>query len=167
VISAEGLCYLVEYPEGLASLEKAFMSAGWTPQYIVFFRRPDHYALSLHQTLSLLGVDVSFFRFAARLLVFGQFRTRRVWVFYANQREFVRRWKSLARGSLAVFNYDEAVRQGGVTAAFLKIIGAENLARLPEPRHNERPRASPFSHRLLSWPLKWRYRPVSGESGVR
>jgi hypothetical protein len=124
VISAEDLEYLVQYPDRLRQFETQLREAGWQPSYIVFFRRPDHYARSLYCELAGgHGLTLGFSTFISHILRDGFFTMWGDWCFYFDYSEFLRRWREAATGPLQAISYDRAVKHPGLIQAFLEALG--------------------------------------------
>lgn len=124
VISSENLEYLVRRPELLARLEAAVEGAGFTPVYLVCFREPASYAVSLYRELRTHhGLDARRRRFLCEILLKGSVTVHGYWHFAFDYARFLRSWPS--RHPIVAFAYEQP---GGVLPVFLDLIGAGALA---------------------------------------
>ncbi len=158
VISSEDLEYLVQFPRRLEGLEDALLGAGWHPLYVVFFRRPDEYALSLYGELLKHGLSIGFERFVSQILGDGCFTMRGDWCFHFDYEDFARKWRHAARGELRILSYDRAVTGNGLIPAFLSAIGLPgDPGAAAHERLNARMRASHLLERETAERLRRRF----------
>ena len=153
VLSSEDFEYLADVPTALSRLESSLIAAGHGPGYILFSRRPDAYARSLHSELRKHGVEVPFDEFVEEVLETGKFVARGTWAFYFDLKAFEHAWRRGARAPLTIVDYDAAAADPGVLPAFLRLIGAPEAlveagrgaphdarpSSLPRPRRVPRP----------------------------
>ncbi|MCP4100974.1 MAG: hypothetical protein GY750_06065 [Lentisphaerae bacterium] len=123
VISSEDFEYLVQYPEVIARFEETLIRAGWSPTYIVLFRRQETYALSLYAELQKHGMMDSFGVFLSDIRRTGRYVMHKDWCFYFDYTEFARCWREAACGSLRAYNYESAVNGFRIMQVFLGVLG--------------------------------------------
>jgi hypothetical protein len=120
-MSCEDFSLLVAHPEGLKRLESTLQAEGHTLSWLMFLRRVDDYSESLYCELTLHGYQPRFGYpgFVLNFLLHGRYRSK-----FCDYDAFVREWRRLSVSPLHLFDYDQAVSDGGVLPHFLAAIGA-------------------------------------------
>jgi hypothetical protein len=146
VISAEDLEFLVNNEASLRFFHTTLTSIGWAPAYVVFFRRPDEYAVSLYATLRARKmIQRGFFRYLLRILFHGSFKTGREFYDF-NRCRFRRRWSAAIGGApLIEVDFDATLKKAGPVAALTEIMGIADPAILTEAQ------TSPALNRAVKW----------------
>jgi hypothetical protein len=123
VISSEDFEYLSQYPRELRAFDERLETAGFTTEYLVYFRDVEGYARSLFCELEARKwADYQEFR---RLIQNQGFvRINGDWHYEFRYELFVEKWQAILGPKIHRYSYDEAVCGLGLLPSFLTAIGA-------------------------------------------
>jgi hypothetical protein len=124
VISSEDFEYLVQYPSELKAFDKRIEDAGFSTNYIVYFRERDSYARSLYCELEVSRLVGNFDELKRSIEKLGFVRVDGDLYYEFRYDLFIQNWEKILGPKIRAYSYDDAVQGTGLLPSFLSTIGA-------------------------------------------
>ena len=126
VISSANLQFLHRFPEKLKSLDTDLDAAGYARIYLVYFRNPEAYFLSMFTQLKRTGrlPDGTFASLHAQMVEQGYIVDRVSRYFEFDDTRFMQAWQAIVGPRVVRVDYDHVADTPGLVESFLIAIGA-------------------------------------------